>query len=896
MTVRNLEYLLEPRSVVLIGASNRRGSLGGVVLRRLTGAGFRGTIGLVNPKYKAIGDQPCYPSVAELPFVPDLGVIVAPAAAVPGLVKDLGEKGARAAVVITAGVGGALKQAMLDAAKPYTLRILGPNCVGLQVPHMGLDASFAHVTAGKGQIALLSQSGAIITAMLDWAEARGVGFSCVASLGEMADVDTGDMLDQVASDRQTRAILMYLEGVTNSKKFMSAARSAARAKPVIVIKAGRTASASKAAASHTGALAGADDVYDAAFERAGILRVDDLQELFDAAEALARHRPLKGDRLAIVTNGGGAGVLAVDAMAHTSGQLATLSEGTMAGLDATMPATWSHGNPVDIIGDAGPQRYEDALEAVLAEPDADAVLVINCPTGLASSSEAAEAVVTAVKLKNPKGKPVLATWLGGDMAQSAAQVLERAGIATHATPRQAIQAFDTLVRHRKSQIQLMRTPGSLPPGPEPDREAAQFAIGAALAEGREILSEVEAKMVLAAYGIPVNETRIARTPDEAAALAGAMGEPLLAIKILSRDITHKSDVGGVMLNLETPDQVRRAAEVMLQRVAERRPDAHIDGVVVQPMIKRPNAHELLLGISDDATFGPIMLFGAGGTAVEVVKDKALALPPLDMLLAEDMIAKTRIGKLLAGYRDKPAADRTAIASALVRLSQIVADLPQVRELDINPLLADATGVVAVDARIRVAPAEACLPGSNPRLSIRPYPTTWEKTETLAMGPVVIRPIRPEDEALYPDFLTKVSKEDIRRRFFRLFSTLTHEEIARLTQIDYARAMAFVALDADGALLGVSRFGADADYRTAEFAVMVRSDLKGQGIGRALMVRLIEYAASEGIEEMHGDILSSNRMMLEFVRELGFRDTADPEDLTVRKARLEPLRWARERAA
>ncbi|WP_226573031.1 bifunctional acetate--CoA ligase family protein/GNAT family N-acetyltransferase [Acuticoccus sediminis] len=892
MTVRNLEYLLEPRSVVLIGASNRRGSLGGVVLRRLTGAGFRGSIGLVNPKYKAIGDQPCYPSVMDLPFVPDLGVIVAPATAVPGLIHELGEKGARAAVVITAGVTGTLRQEMLDAAKPFTLRIMGPNCVGLQVPHMGLDASFAHLTAGRGHVALLSQSGAIITAMLDWAEARGIGFSTVASLGDMADIDTGDMLDQMAADRQTRAILMYLEGVTNAKKFMSAARSAARAKPVIVIKAGRSASASKAAASHTGALAGADDVYEAAFDRAGVLRVDDLQELFDAAEALARHRPLKGDRLAILTNGGGAGVLAVDALAKTSGRLAELSPGTMTTLDASLPSTWSHGDPVDIIGDAGPDRYEAALEALLAEPEADAILVINCPTGLASSSEAAEAVVATIGRANPKGKPVLATWLGGATATQAAQVLERAGIATHATPRQAIDAFDTLVRHRKSQIHLMRTPASLPPGPEPDREAAQWAIDSALKEGREILSEVEAKAVLAAYGVPVNETRIARTPDEAAALAEQMAEhPLLAIKILSRDITHKSDVGGVQLNLSGPDQVREAAAAMLDRVRKRRPDAHIDGVVVQPMVKRPNAHELLLGISDDATFGPVMLFGAGGTAVEVVKDKALALPPLDLLLAEDMIDRTRIGKLLAGYRDKPAADRQAIALALVHLSQLVADMPQIRELDINPLLADATGVVAVDARIRVAPAERVAPGGNPRLAIRPYPSEWDKPEKVPYGTIQIRPIRPEDEALYPDFLAKVSKEDIRRRFFRLFSTLTHEEIARLTQIDYARAMAFIGLDDDGAMLGVARFAADADYRTAEFAVLVRSDLKGQGIGRALMVRLIEYAASEGIEEMYGDVLSSNRFMLDFVRELGFVDTADPEDMTVRKARLEPLKWA-----
>lgn len=891
MTVRNLEFLLEPRSVALIGASSRPGSLGGVVLRRLTGSGFRGTIGLVNPKYRQIDDMACVPSIADLPFTPDLGVIVAPAAAVPGLIAELGAKGGRAAVVITAGITGALRQQMLDAAKPHTLRILGPNCVGLQVPHMGLDASFAHVTAGRGNLALVSQSGAIVTAMLDWAEARGVGFSVVASLGDMADIDTGDMLDHLAADRNTRAILMYLEGVTNAKKFMSAARSAARAKPVIAIKSGRSASASKAAASHTGALAGSDDVYEAAFDRAGVLRVDDLQDLFDAAEVLARHKPLRGDRLAIVTNGGGAGVLAVDSLARNSmGRLAELTPETLETLNGQLPPTWSHGNPVDIIGDAGPDRYAAALETVLADPEADAVLVINCPTGLASSAEAAEAVVATVGDANLKHKPVLATWLGGATASAAAQVLDRAGIATHATPSQAINAFDTLVRHRKSQIHLMRTPASLPPLPEPDRDLVRKVIDGALAEGRDVLTEVEAKQVLAAYAIPTNETRIATTPDEAARIAGEMdGHPLLAMKILSRDISHKSDVGGVKLNLATPEEVREAAVAMLARVAKLRPDARIDGVVVQPMIKRPNAHELLLGISDDATFGPVMLFGAGGTSVEVVADKALALPPLDLLLAEDMLDRTRIGKLLRGYRDKPAADRAAIALALVRLSQLVADMPQVRELDINPLLADASGVVAVDARIRVEPAEAVAPGDNPRLAIRPYPTEWDRPASVAYGPLQIRPIRPEDEALYPDFLAKVSKEDIRRRFFRLFSTLSHEEVARLTQIDYGRAMAFIAIGEDGAMLGVSRFSADADYRTAEFAVLVRSDLKGQGIGRALMVRLIEYAVAEGIEEIFGDVLASNTSMLQFIRELGFVDTSDPEDMNLRRARLKPVR-------
>lgn len=894
MSTRNLEFLLAPNSVALIGASPSPGSLGAIVLHRLSSSGFRGDLHLVNPKYRNIGDAECFASVAALPSPPDLGVVVAPAAAVPGIIAELGEAGARAAVVITAGLDSGQRQAMLDSASRYCLRILGPNCIGLQVPSIGLDASFAHLTARPGRLALLSQSGAIVAAMLDWAEARGIGFSMVASLGDMADVDVGDLLDHLAGDPGTSAILMYLEQITQARKFMSNARSTARSKPVIVVKAGRSVDAARAAASHTGALAGQDAVYDAAFQRAGILRVADLNELFDAAEALARHKPLQDDRLAILTNGGGAGVLAADALASVGLRVPALAPETIENLNGFLPPTWSKANPVDIIGDAGPERYSNALAALLADKRTDAVLVMNCPTGLSSSREAAEAVVACHAelpvLPGRRPKPLLAAWLGEATAREGAQVLQQAGIPVYQTPDEAVHGFSYLVRHRQAQQLLTRAPPSIPGDFTPDRATARAVLDGAIKAGRRLLTEPEAKTILRAYGIPTVETGTADTAEEAAALAASMlqGCREVVIKILSREISHKSDVGGVRLNLATPDEVRAAAESMLAQVAARMPDAHIDGIVVQPMIHRPGAHELILGISDDAVFGPVMLFGAGGTSVEVVADKALALPPIDTVLAEDMIGRTRIARLLEGYRNRPAADLKAIGLALVRLSQLAADMPEIRELDINPLLADENGVIALDARVVAEPCAegVAAPGGNPRFAIRPYPSQWDSNAPLRDGAIRIRPIRPEDEALYPAFIEKLTSEDINFRFFAAFWRPGHEQIARFTQIDYARAMAFVALEAGtGDLLGVSRLSADSDYRTAEFAILVRSDRHGRGIGAALMVRLIDYARAEGIGELFGDVLAANANMLRMCRKLGFAITAQDDDAALMRVRL-----------
>jgi acetyltransferase len=890
MTIRNFDHLLKPRSVALIGASTRTGSVGLITARNLLTCGYSGPVWLVNPKYREIEGHACHASVRALPAAPDLAVLVTPPATIPGLIAELGEKGTRAAVVITAGVRDELKRQMLEAARPYLLRIQGPNCLGLMLPGIGLNASFSHQPPLRGDLAFLSQSGALITAIIDWARGRSIGFSHVVSLGDMADVDFDDMLDYLAGDAKSRAILLYMESVTHAPKFMSAARRAARSKPVIVVKAGRGATGAKAALSHTGALAGADAAYEAAFRRAGVLRVRELDDLFGAAEMLARHPHIVGDRLALLTNGGGAGVLAADRLGDRQGRLAAISGPAMAALDAVLPPTWSRGNPVDIIGDADAERYARALDILLGEAETDAILVMNCPTALASSTAVAEEVVATLERRRSgeaRPKPVIASWLGDEASRQARRLFAAKGIASFATPAQAIDGFMQLVCYGRAQEELMRTPPSLSEDLGLDSQRAEATIQSVLAAGRSVLSEVEAKALLAAYGIPVVPTLVAKTPAEVGAMAG----PLIAehgacvVKILSDDISHKSDVGGVRLGLERPEDAEHAAEDMSQRVASLMPAAKLGGFTVQPMIRRKHAHELILGMAVDQAFGPLMMFGAGGPAVEVVRDTAHALPPLDLNLARDLMRQTRVWRLLQGYRDWPAVDVDRIAEVLVRLSYLVARHDEIHEIDINPLIADARGVIALDARVRVADAEA-----SPRvpMAIRPYPSQWAIDAQLdGVGPIRIRPIRPEDEALYHEFFAHVTPQDQRLRFFAAAPDLSHRFLARLTQIDYAREMAFVAIaKTTGALLGVVRAVADPDYTQGEFAILVRSDLKGRGLGWRLMQHLIDYAKAEKLEQLHGSVLTGNTTMLQMCRQLGFIIERDPDgDDSVRRVVL-----------
>ncbi|MGD9536064.1 MAG: bifunctional acetate--CoA ligase family protein/GNAT family N-acetyltransferase [Alphaproteobacteria bacterium] len=881
MSIRNLDALFKPRAVAVIGASERRGSVGNVVMRQLLAGGFDGPIMPVNPKRRAVAGVLCYPDVKTLPATPDLAVIATPPETVPSIIADLGTRGTRAAAVLTAGLGQVkttagqtVRQAMLEAARPHLLRILGPNTVGVLVPGIGLNASFAHVGAKPGKIALIAQSGALCTVMLDWAAARGIGFSHFISLGDSADVDFGDAIDYLAGDPDTRSILLYIEAVSGTRKFMSAARAAARNKPVIAIKAGRVAEGARAAASHTGALAGADDVYDAALRRAGVLRVYEIGELFDAVETLAYARPVGDGRLAILTNGGGPGVLAVDSFVSQGGALANLAAETIATLDAALPATWSRGNPVDIIGDAPGSRYREALERTLADPGVDAVLVMHSPVAVASAMEAAEVVC---EVAAQTSKCVLTSWLGETAVQAPRRRFAEAGLPSYQTPEQAVRGMLHMVRYRANQAQLMETPSATAEDGAPDRERARRLIADRLASGVTMLGEADSKALLLAYGIPVATTEIVPDTDAAVEAAQRAGFPVV-LKINSPDITHKTDVGGVALDLEDAAAVKAAAERMLARVRDTRPEARLAGFTVQPMIRRPGAYELIVGASVDATFGPTVLFGEGGTAVEAIGDRTIGLPPLNRALARGMIERTRIARRLKGYRDVPAADLAAVEGVIVALSQLVAEHGAVAEVDINPLLADAKGVIGLDARVRLVP---CDGDPVARLAIRPYPHELEEDWTAGDGTtLLLRPIRPEDEPDHRRFLASLSPEDVVLRFFGQVRSWSHSELARLTQIDYDREMAFVAVrTASGGgreIMGVVRGITDPDNERCEYAIVVRSDYKGHGLGYALMQKLIRYLRDKGTGIVVGRVRADNHRMLEMVRTLGF-DVRTGED-------------------
>jgi acetyltransferase len=876
MTTRNLDALFEPRSIALFGASNQAGSVGALLARNLLESGFEGPVMAVNPHERAIRSTLCYRSAADLPFAPDLAVIATPAAAAPQIVSEVGARGCRAAVVITAGFDsapGGLRDQLLQAARPHLLRVVGPNCLGFLSPRRGINASFAHLSPARGGFALVAQSGAVAAAALDWAAAHDIGFSHIVTIGDAADVDFGDLLDYLALDAETRAILLYVESIRDARKFMTAGRIASRVKPVVVIKAGRSAGGARAAFPHTGALAGSDAVYEAAFRRAGMLRVEGLRELFDAVTILTAGLAAKGDRLAILTNGGGAGVMAADTLEDQGGRLAELSVDTQASLAAGLPKQASTANPVDIIGDAPPERYRAALGALLAEPNADAVLVLNCPTAVADSTEAAEVVVEACAAA--PAKPVFTCWLGDQAVLPGRRRLAAAGVPTHQTPEEAVRAFMHLVVHRRRQALLMSAPATISLD-SAATGAARRLVEAALSEGRRRLTDPEARDLLRAYGIPVIESRTAHDPEGAGLAAAELGGPV-ALKIVSRDLTHKSDVGGVVLNLTGCDSVTAAAGAMRARIARTRPEAHIEGFLIEPMISRPSSEELIAGVLQDAVFGPVVLFGQGGVAVEVERDRALGLAPLDEPLARDLIESTRVARRLAGYRDRPQADLAAIADVLVRLARLAVDLPEIAELDINPLLADAGGVLALDARARLGE-----PAVRP--AICPYPENLVQPAEIGGHDLVIRPVRPQDAAGLQDLIARSEADDVRLRFGSSLHRLSDPVARRLSQIDYDREMALVAEASDGSILGVARLVGDPRGETAECALMVRSDFRDRGLGRRLLADLLAYAAGRGLQEVWGEVGVSNTRMLEMADALGFgrEPAADPVEVRVVK--------------
>jgi acetyltransferase len=896
MSTYRLKNLLSPRSVALVGASPRQGSVGRAILGNIHKAQFKGAFGLVNSHYPEIDGFATVGSLSQLPFVPELVVITAPAASVADIIDQAGRLGAAGALIIPVGLGhgaGSLADAAERAAQRHGMRLIGPNCLGIMMPGVALNASFSAHMPCPGNLALISQSGAVAAGMVDWAAQRGVGFSGIVSIGDQLDVDIADLLDYFALDGSTRAILLYVEAIKDARKFMSAARAAARIKPVVVVKSGRMAQGAKAAATHTGALAGSDAVYDAAFRRAGILRVSDLRELFDCAETLGRVEQPRGKRLAILTNGGGIGVLAIDRLVELGGIPAGIELATREKLDAVLPRTWSRSNPVDIVGDADAARYAAALDLLLADAGNDAVLVMNVQTAIAPA-DAIAATVTGIIGKYRRqhlgsAKPVLAVWVGAD--RKIIDMLSGAGIPNYPTEDDAVRGFMHLVRHREVVAALAQVPPALPGEFAPDSNAALRIVAAALADGRQWLDPIEVARLFETYQIPMVPTFAAADAEQAVAHASALFAQgvTVALKIMSRDIIHKSDVGGVVLNLTSVDAVRAATADILARAKALRPEARISGVIVQAMVVRPKARELILGLADDPTFGTVIVFGHGGTAVEVINDRALALPPLDLPLARDLIERTRVSRLLRAYHDVPGVKPDAVPMVLLKLAQMAADITEIRELDINPLLADEAGVLAVDARVAIGQTKRKFAGSGPaNFAVRPYPSQWQRHLEVKDGwRVFVRPIRPEDEPLIQELLRHVTSQDLRMRFFAAVKEFPHEFIARLTQLDYARAMAFVAFDGvTNEMVGVVRIHSDSIYENGEYAILLRSDLKGRGLGWTLMQLIIEYAKSEGLKRISGQVLQENSAMLNMCRELGFAAKSDAADHTLCDVTLE----------
>ena len=887
MSTIHLDRFFTPKSVALVGASSKPASVGDMVARNLLSDGFKGEVFLVNRHRTPVRGLDTYGDVSELPRAPDLAVVCVPAAGVPEVIDKLGRMGTKAAVVLSAGfseggneAGKRLQEAMLQAARPHQLRILGPNCIGMMAPECHLNATFTHMAALPGSLAFVAQSGAILSAVVDWANPRNIGFSCMVSMGGMADVDFGDLLDHLAMDRKTSAILLYVEGITHARKFMSAARAASRTKPVVVIKGGRFAAGAKAASSHTGALAGSATIYQAAFQRAGMLQVDSLTELFDAVEILGRTTHLSGPRLAIMTNGGGIGVLATDALIARGGALTNLSAETLSKLDAILPPMWSKGNPIDILGDAHPTTYTKVLDILLSAPEVDAISVHNCPVAVSSSADAAQAVLDTPQLNR---RLVLTNWVGETTAEQARDLLSTHGLPSYETPDQAMRAFMYLVQYQESRRTLMETPPSIPETFQPDTDQARTIIHQALDDGRDWLNEVEAKALLRCYRIPTVATLIAKSPEEAGEMA-ARGPGPYALKILSPDIIHKSDVGGVALNLQSPQAVTEAAHAMLERLQHSHPTARLRGFTVEPMVLMAGGVELILGMTTDAVFGPVLLFGQGGIAVEVLSDTAFALPPLNMHLAQQLMSRTRVNKLLAGFRDQPPCDRDAIALTLIKLSQLVSDLAEVAECDINPLLASPRGVMALDARFKIGLARVEKP--EDRLAIRPYPKALEQPIALPNGEtMLLRPILPEDEPAIQRSFAALSQRNRFLRFFSPLRELPHTLAARLTQIDYDREMALVVAEpnkpaGEAEILGGARIMGEPNMERAEYAITVREDQSGKGLGTLLMNRIIDYARSRGFKVIYGEVLSENTAMTQVCRKLGFRFSRSADDPSI----------------
>jgi len=876
---RPLDPIFSPKSIAIIGATETLNSVGRTILENLQKGGYTGQLYPVNPKRPTVLGLKAYTSIKEVPGTPDLAVIITPPATVPGIVHDCVDKGVPGAIIITAGFkeigapGVELERQIMAEANRGGMRIVGPNCLGVMAPHGKLNATFAADMARPGSVAFISQSGALCTAVLDWSLRENVGFSAFVSLGSMLDVGWGDLIYHLGDDPHTRSIVIYMESIGDARAFLSAAREVALTKPIIVIKPGRTAAAAKAAASHTGSLTGSDEVLQAAFQRVGVLRVDAISELFDMAEVLSKQPRPKGPHLTIVTNAGGPSVIATDMLITSGAQLAELTPETMEAFNLILPPTWSHNNPVDIIGDAKPELYAKAVEIAAKDPNTDGLLVILTPQAMT------DPVATAEQLKpfaHIEGKPILASWMGAGQVEKGEDILNAANIPTFKYPDRAARAFYYMWRYSENLRALYETPAAQPESTRGiDRDKAKALIDGAKASGRTILTEFESKELLSAYGIPTVETHIARTESDAVKIAARLGFPVV-IKLFSETITHKTDVGGVQLNLRTASAVRQAWATIEESVTKKVGKEHFLGVTVQPMIKL-EGYELIVGSSVDSQFGPVLLFGTGGQLVEVFKDRALALPPLNATLARRMMERTKIFTALQGVRGRKSANIAELEQLLVRFSQLVVEQPWIAEIDINPLLVSAERIFALDARVVLHDLKT-PEDKLPRPAIRPYPVQYVSSWKLKnKAPVVIRPIRPEDEPLMVKFHETLSEETVYHRYFsalKLSQRVAHERLTRICFNDYDREIALVVehttpRSEQPCILGVGRLSKLHGTNEAEFALLVSDAWHGLGLGEELLKRLIQIGREEKLDRIVGQILSDNQAMQHICKKIGF---------------------------
>ena len=879
MVALDLDKIFKPNSIAIVGASDEEGSVGYALVQNLTQQDYKGKVFLVNIRKKEMFSKKVYANLGDIPNEVDLAIIATPAKTVPGLVEECGRSGIKGVIIVSAGFkeigqeGKLLEEKIKKIREKYSLRIIGPNCLGIIKPNIGLNASFLEKYPKSGKIAFISQSGALGSAILDWAVHENVGFSNFVSIGSMCDVDFGDLIDYFGTDPHTKSILMYIEGITNARKFMSAARHFAKTKPIILVKSGKFTESAKAAASHTGSMSGEDHVYDAAFKRAGVVRVDEIEDLFNAAEVLGTQPLPKGKRLAIITNAGGPGVMATDSLIGHDGELAKLSPKILANLDRTLPSYWSKANPIDLLGDAKADRYKVAVENCLEDDGIDGLLIIYTDQAVAQSDQIAETIVKTLKEKNVSKKTILTSFIGYESVEDANRIFNANNIPTYQTPEDAIKTYMYMCQYKRNLELLYETPEELPFDSAPPKRPIMNIFRQAAMEDRETLTEDEAKRLLDYYNFPVVRTQIAKSAEEAVDLARQMGYPVV-LKILSPQITHKTDVGGVILDLGSDNQVRDSFEQILQRAKKAYPNAEILGVTVQPMIKK-EGYEVIIGGKADPLFGPVILFGSGGVGVELFKDYAIGLPPLNTTLARKMMAETKVFQLLKGYRNQPGVNLKVLEEILLLFSQLMIDFPQLTEIDINPLILTQKEAFILDARIMFDKSKLDKKFEpHQHLVISPYPKKYELLWHLKDGrEILFRPIKPEDEPLWLDMFQSFSEEAILYRFFQIIKETPHEVRVRYCNIDYDREIAIVPVIKEGnttKILGVGRLITEPDGKTGEIAFIIRDGWQGLGLGTKLVDYVIEIAPEIGIKKIIAIILQENYRAIKLVEKMGFK--------------------------